>query len=731
MYIIYAVKRRGILIMKINILGKLGKNKKNGENAKSEPASAPIYTEPTPEPAPAPTPKHEKPTYKELIDMLMNAAPASAPIYTEPTPEPAPAPAPMYATPTPEPTPIHDEPGFAPELELSKEAINQLIQERFDAYGILGLDKNATAQEIDKAYSTMMNKLLYTDVPPAELKDTVGAVDNAYQILRMYRNSYDKAYDKIISQNEPEFIDPPDLDETPDLNAIREEFLDLNGDLIDAYEILNVGKDATNKDILDAYEKAKKGIKTKKTKELARKACDILLNNKAEYDEILSKVQPSAPASDDDNNKDLTDAEKEYRELEAKTKEAFKKAQEAKTAAEISKYKEKAAELAKKKKEAEEEAKKAAKERRKQKELQNDAKDKAKEARKQLRKAKNEEKKNKRAEKKAEKAIETVNKKKDKRRVLIKKPMSGKLKKGIAYGVAGALLIGAGATGGMLYANHKNNKKLVDDQRPAYEDQMKDVPSPTPEIYPEETVNVTPTPQASASETPETTTPQETVNETQAPVATEEVVPDMTEITEDAKIIYENWTTLGSAYTEDNIVELIKCLRGYESSITIDSAVDMIEEIILQAIVPAVDNLQIGENIQTTHQVNLVDLVADNDEAKPAIKDIQDCINNILADIRNREVSINEGLAKIIAVIKKYETVDGFNPNTSSPAARIVWAEAATALTGLASIQNEDEIIVIDGVAYYISGLADTTTYTEIINSAKADLGSVSKVPVL
>lgn len=643
----------------------------------------------------------------------------------------------------PESTPVSTPAPAPTQKAIPTDMLEDLKQKHFDAYGILGVDKKASKEEIDKTYNFMMKKLESFKKTQPELEGiegALGAVSLAHVLLTEYRDSYDAEYDTIMSQkqDEPEHGETPD-DETPNPDEIKEEFLDSNGDFINAYDILKIDKDATNKDILDAYEKAKKGIKTKKTKELARKACDILLNNKAEYDETLSKVQPTAQSSSDttsENKEELTEAEKEYRELEAKTKEAFKKAQEAKTAAAVSKYKEKSEELAKKKKEAEEEAKKAAEERKKQKELQKDAKDKAKEARKQLRKAKSEEKKNARAKKKAEKAIETVNKKADKRKVLIRKPMSGKLKKGLIIGTSAAVLIGATATTTVLIVNHKNNKKFDDNKKPAYEDQTKDVPSPTPETYPEATPSVTPTPEASPSETPETDTPQTEISETQAPVAsepitTEEVTPDMTEITEDAKVVYENWIALGSEYTEENVVELIKCLRGYESSISVDDAVAMIDDTIFRTMVPGVDNLQAGENIAPTNPLNIADLVADSDEAKDAIDDIQYYVNAILADVTNREASINEGLERVVRVIVNGETVDGFNSYASSPAAKIVWSEAVTCFTSLARIQNEDAFVIIDGVEYSIDELANTVTYTNIINSAKRDLGSASKVPVL
>jgi len=317
------------------------------------------------------------------------------------------------------------------------------------------------------------------------------------------------------------------------------------------------------------------------------------------------------------------------------------------------------------------------------------ARDAVKEAKKEARHAKWDAFKAKRAEKKAKKEIDKINKKRQKRKVLIRQPKGGIIVGLQEHWKQIAAVAGAAAvlTGGAFAVKHF----IIDadlgnnDNKPGTEQ----------------------------------TDPTQTPTGTQADPMTPAQIQD---------IVDNNLDNLGleEGYTSEDAVELVKFLNGQESTLSIDQANDMLEDIVTSVVTPAINNALVGEKVYETQGLNIAGLLAD-DPAYEAIQDMEDYINGSIEKPENLAFHAKNALSDQVHVINLGQTYEGFNMTSSSPAARLVWANLAAGMNGLSGALGEDFTIEIDGVTYAHSEINNGTILQTVINSAKNDYGLDAK----
>ncbi len=393
----------------------------------------------------------------------------------------------------------------------------------------------------------------------------------------------------------------------------------------------------------------------------------------------------------------------DYETLEARTKAAFDREQDEK----IAKLKGQAEEQRRQAEERVNNAKATVEEAKATKDREKDevkrAKKAVKEARKETRKAKWDAFKAKLAEKKAKKEIKKINKKRQKRKVLIREP-----KRGIVTGfkehwkqiTAGVLAISVFGGGAWAIKHGIINIDLGGkDNEPTTSQSGSLDPTGTQTPNPQN-------PTATPAPTPE-----------QIQNAAEEAQGNFTAVENNLKNL-----DIEESYSEEDAVELVKFLNGQESTLTADQANDMLENIVTSVVTPAINNALAGEQVYETQGISLAQLLA-NDPAYGAVQAMEDYINGSIEHPEQLSDYARRSLEDQVRIINIGETVNGFNIVSTSPAARLVWANLAAGMNGLAGTLGEDFIIEINGVTYAHNEINNGTILQMVINSAKKDLG--------
>lgn len=216
-----------------------------------------------------------------------------------------------------------------------------------------------------------------------------------------------------------------------------------------------------------------------------------------------------------------------------------------------------------------------------------------------------------------------------------------------------------------------------------------------------------------------------------------ETVQDGEEVTEEAKTVaktvYANWKALypDMAYTEDDILELVKFLNGIKSSIDADIADRMLLDILNVVTAPAVNNAINGTEPTKAVNVDVSSLLINDQKGLEAIKNMETNLNGAINNPTNFEEYANDALVDEVGITTA-TTVDGLNVNPqseecSTPSEILLWSRLAVNANAIYGTLGEDYSFTEGGLTYEIKDLTDYAFYENLATLAKKDLGTDAK----
>lgn len=571
-----------------------------------------------------------------------------------------------------------------------------------DFYGNFGLKEDAHFNEIADTFKKFMRDVT---IQPDDTNDIISdkikkerEIIKTFYALTMGRALYDQELAKLKggsnmnpSQNRPFGAPTPTLEEMEqmrkeqerrnalsDTTPITPDMYTYNGQILDFYNAFGLNENATEAQIDAAFDVAIANEIDEDVKSQIRTAYRILKTARDGYDAALELAKNPNP-----NPNPFED----YEAAEAAAREAFERAEQARIAAQKNLAD---AEAASKKAESEsakaaaDNAKKAAET---EKEKKKAAAKKVREENKTARAKKKEAKKAERAAKKAEKKADKIAKSTKKRKVLVKSRKGGKLMapirfvgehwKGFVAGGVAAVTVTASAFA-IKYFIDNADLKQPDNNKPG-----------TTQVDPS-------TPTSDSMQT-------------------------------DANKVHDNWQNIGTDYTKEDIEDLVDFTQGGDAStIDVETADSMIEEILNEAMTPAINNALAGEKVFDVQPIVVSSLLPESDTALTGVKTMEDYLNALIegTDI---DSTAKKALEDEIRVALLNETVNGFDLNSSSPMAKIIWSRLAIAINGITGTLGEDFTVEVDGTPYSHNEINNAAIFEVIINGAKNELGNAAK----
>lgn len=206
----------------------------------------------------------------------------------------------------------------------------------------------------------------------------------------------------------------------------------------------------------------------------------------------------------------------------------------------------------------------------------------------------------------------------------------------------------------------------------------------------------------------------------------EENTIDEEKIDSCAQKIYSNWKELNTEYSKEDIIEIIKCLNGYPSEITIDMVDGALLDVLNNAIAPGINNLIIGEDVYKTKKLDFSTLLID-DPSKGAVVAMEKYLNGSLTDSKNVKIYIIKAFEDEAIIAIENETVSSFDLTTASSGARLLWSRLAIGVNGFAGTLEDDLKVTVGNNIYTQEDLNNSDIFETIARNAKKDLGDNPK----
>lgn len=217
----------------------------------------------------------------------------------------------------------------------------------------------------------------------------------------------------------------------------------------------------------------------------------------------------------------------------------------------------------------------------------------------------------------------------------------------------------------------------------------------------------------------------EFTSSTSSAIVDDETINNQIELATD--MIYENWTAAGATYDKSTIAEMIKCLNGIESTMSIEEADEMLVNMLNIGIIPAVNNAFTGEQTNTTVSIDFANILLPGDSACRGVSKMNKLMNDTFTGSDITE-SVKEGLEMEARILGEVETIDGFEAMVSSPGARILWARSAIGLNGVAGVLGNDYTFTVNGHVYTMSDINNSNQLESMISRAKQDTMGIEPI---
>lgn len=255
-----------------------------------------------------------------------------------------------------------------------------------------------------------------------------------------------------------------------------------------------------------------------------------------------------------------------------------------------------------------------------------------------------------------------------------------------------------------------NNNDNTKDEEPKNETKTEATVDTTVDI-PEETVTIE-----------DTTTTESTVESTPVIVDTPSSEPIQVEETpktdenngyfrSTAEQVHANWSNLGANYSVDDIIEVIKVLNGYDSSISLSTADDIILDVIDKAINPTMNNVLSGTSTPT-YEVDIASLLVKNQSGIETVKRMQNNLNSMIKNPYNMDTVAVDTLT-CEGVLLGGNDVSGLNLNQSNREVIILWSRLAIGANALIGLG--DYVAYVDDEAYTVD---NSYVFEDVISNA-------------
>lgn len=303
---------------------------------------------------------------------------------------------------------------------------------------------------------------------------------------------------------------------------------------------------------------------------------------------------------------------------------------------------------------------------------------------------------------------------------------NGKIKRVIASVVAA----GVAVTGvSIIKSLHKKEETI--DTKDIVVEEPKDMPNnnndtknenPKSETKTETTVETTIDIPEETVTMEDTTTTERTVESTPVIVDTPSSEPIQVEETpktdenngyfrSTAEQVYSNWSNLGANYSIDDIIEVIKVLNGYDSTISISTADDIILDVIDKAINPAMNNVLSGTSTPT-YEVDIASLLIKNQSGIETVKRMQNNLNSMIKNPYNMDTVAVDTLT-CEGVLLGGNDVSGLSLNQSNREVIILWSRLAIGANALIGLG--DYVAYVDDEAYTVD---NSYVFEDVISNA-------------
>lgn len=190
-----------------------------------------------------------------------------------------------------------------------------------------------------------------------------------------------------------------------------------------------------------------------------------------------------------------------------------------------------------------------------------------------------------------------------------------------------------------------------------------------------------------------------------------------------AMIIKENWNKFNSDHGEDEIKEMIKCINGQESSLTLQDVDNIVLEMISKSLEPAVNNqislLQGAAATEKPQELDLSSLILDGTKGQKAVEDMEDYLNGMFTNPSETEFYSKGSLIDQATALSEGGTLSDFTLGEDTPnGVKLIWirlAQATNTLTGFAC--DESMTVSVNEVTYTMGEITDYTTLDGLATS--------------
>ena len=178
-----------------------------------------------------------------------------------------------------------------------------------------------------------------------------------------------------------------------------------------------------------------------------------------------------------------------------------------------------------------------------------------------------------------------------------------------------------------------------------------------------------------------------------------------------AERVHANWSNLGANYSIDDIIEVIKVLNGYDSSISLSTADDIIIDVIDKAINPAMNNVLSGTSTPT-YEVDIASLLIKNQSGIETVKRMQNNLNSMIKNPYNMDTVAVDTLT-CEGVLLGGNDVSGLSLNQSNREVIILWSRLAIGANALIGLG--DYVAYVDDEAYTVD---NSYVFEDVISNA-------------
>ncbi len=194
------------------------------------------------------------------------------------------------------------------------------------------------------------------------------------------------------------------------------------------------------------------------------------------------------------------------------------------------------------------------------------------------------------------------------------------------------------------------------------------------------------------------------------------------ELSENAELVYSNWTEHGVDIKKEEVVEIIKALNHMDSAITFREAQERVNSVLSAIIQPHFT----GE-VDSIDDIDVASLILGDKAGLTALERMEDYLNGCINGDEELSTYAENAFVAQIAVLGG-STKDGLtNDDSTDPAIRVLWARTASWVNLYASTLGEDFTVIVDGQSFEQSELnSGPKLNDEVVEPAIKSIGQGS-----